>query len=127
MVLFGECLFGDLLFGADQICETSTLLITPDLGWANRDAMFLGGSINPKLVGFPLITLVPSTKTPTYVKGRFSLVFNILDMTLELPEDAIGLLGGSGRHFFKFDDGEVQEFELELAPSGVAGSVITRA
>jgi hypothetical protein len=91
------------------------LMITPDLGWANWDAMFVP-ALNPKLLRFPPEALVLTTKTPQPVKGRYSLVFDCWGTMCELPPGSIGLLGGAGRHLWKLSFGPIQEFELELGP-----------
>lgn len=102
------------------------LFITPDLGWANPDAM-MDAALNPKLAIFYLEDLGTTTESPSYVKGRASLIFNHAGVNYVVPASDIDRLGGNGLHFWQCTGGAIQQFRLSLTAPSLSERATIRA
>jgi hypothetical protein len=97
-------------------------MISPDMGWANRDAMVSWA--NERTSQWWLSDLEQVAEEPQPIKNPDTLIFKHMGVNYKLPRAAVDLLG-AGLHYWRYDDGlamgPIQSFHLVRA----AGAVVS--
>ena len=94
--------------------------VTPDLGWADVDAMF-NPLLNERMSAFPLDELSTTGLTPSPVMGRYNMVFSYGGDNYLIPGNQIGKFGASGRHLWRYMSDPVNVFTVAKEALNVGG------
>lgn len=109
MPLLGECLIGTFILGEGEPCQTGLIMLTPDLGWGDKDAMF-NQAKNPSLLQLLLSDMEPTELPISRSKGPYTLVFEYLGVKYRVPPAIGRQLKPKGRFYYCIDDEPVSWF-----------------
>jgi hypothetical protein len=97
------------------LVERPAFKITPDLGWANIEAMF-NRVQNRKLAYFYIDELPTTVEEPEYVKNKYSLIFKHDGINYKISNSQIDKFGSNGKHYWRYLDDPVSWFVLSKVP-----------